>query len=528
MKLQRKILSVILVVAFVFACVPAVFAEEYIIPSCIYESEESLRDFNMYYRPYSVTGYANLWYKYEGTVGGTSWPAEYLDIFEGNFTDAVLGNERVNLYDYYWRDGNLVVDYGVTFNVKYSWHVGNSITELYGPTADEYMDTTGFTVAIRKSEDHSLAEVIKVDGTVFIPELRYDTEDYIFTSSEKAKEYEKSSGMELEYISECRQMFEITIPDYFDPDVYEISVYYEEHEFILALLDTPMRFSTPFEISTSEYKSVPEPECVFTYNEIGGSIRLPYTLEDDIPEEYGNYFEELLNNPVDSEYMGVHVNEFFLIGDNFGTTVSAIGSIFEKYLSPNVSHTELIYARDMYLIAAVAKKDSGDILGLELIARPGGNIKKYREKLFNLPDYFDIEKHQIVFLNYIIDFYPMESKDGVLSNEPTVYVCNPVYVDVSNYIFGDANKDGKVNLTDVSLMLKYLAKWDNVKLDNSILNLTYGNNPYIDARLYYYNMTSISFVLKIICGWDIDKLTEDILDYHTYQYYICAIQYIVT
>lgn len=58
---------------------------------------------------------------------------------------------------------------------------------------------------------------------------------------------------------------------------------------------------------------------------------------------------------------------------------------------------------------------------------------------------------------------------------------------------GDVTVDGKVNLADVSLILKYIAKWD-VTLITDIADVT------DDGKV---NLADISLLLKYIAKWDV-------------------------
>lgn len=64
---------------------------------------------------------------------------------------------------------------------------------------------------------------------------------------------------------------------------------------------------------------------------------------------------------------------------------------------------------------------------------------------------------------------------------------------VGGRIPGDADGDGKVKLADVSVMLKYIAKWD-VEMDSSNADVTG------DGKV---SMTDVSLLLQYIAGWDV-------------------------
>ncbi len=85
--------------------------------------------------------------------------------------------------------------------------------------------------------------------------------------------------------------------------------------------------------------------------------------------------------------------------------------------------------------------------------------------------------------------------DGKYSDIIQEYKILYVYSDNHDSVIreGDVNKDGKVSLTDVSLMLKCIAKWD-VEIDNRISDI---NN---DGKI---NISDASIMLKVIANWDI-------------------------
>lgn len=70
---------------------------------------------------------------------------------------------------------------------------------------------------------------------------------------------------------------------------------------------------------------------------------------------------------------------------------------------------------------------------------------------------------------------------------------------------GDANGDGKINISDVSAVLKYIAKWDSIEVDSADADVTG------DGKV---NISDVSMLLKYIAGWDSVELPvlEDTLD----------------
>jgi len=69
----------------------------------------------------------------------------------------------------------------------------------------------------------------------------------------------------------------------------------------------------------------------------------------------------------------------------------------------------------------------------------------------------------------------------------------------TNVVMGDVSGDGKVTLSDVSMILKYIAKWE-VTIDPAIADVT-GNGT--------INLTDVSRILKYVAKWDISLTPQD-------------------
>lgn len=72
---------------------------------------------------------------------------------------------------------------------------------------------------------------------------------------------------------------------------------------------------------------------------------------------------------------------------------------------------------------------------------------------------------------------------------------------------GDVNADNKINLSDVSLILKYIAKWSNLNIKLSSADVT------SDGKV---NLSDVSVILKYIAKWN------NICLGHTYSKYKCT------
>lgn len=83
-------------------------------------------------------------------------------------------------------------------------------------------------------------------------------------------------------------------------------------------------------------------------------------------------------------------------------------------------------------------------------------------------------------------------------NAETVVACQSV---------GDVNSNGKINLEDVSLVLKHIAKWSDLTIDLSRADVTNDNN---------INLSDVTVLLKYIAKWD------GISFGHSYSNYKCS------
>lgn len=72
---------------------------------------------------------------------------------------------------------------------------------------------------------------------------------------------------------------------------------------------------------------------------------------------------------------------------------------------------------------------------------------------------------------------------------------------------GDVNSDGKINLGDVSLIMKHIAKWSDLMIDLDRADVTNDNKV---------NLFDVSVVLQYLAKWDNVTLG------HNYSKYVCS------
>jgi len=115
-----------------------------------------------------------------------------------------------------------------------------------------------------------------------------------------------------------------------------------------------------------------------------------------------------------------------------------------------------------------------------------------------LPEIYDAEKHDlsIWFRITTIDY---DYGDIYYTGDIAKQFYNPTPltrddIPTPEVVRGDADGDGVLNLSDVTVTLKYLAEWENITIDETAAD-TNGNGK--------VNLTDVSFMLQLIAGWNV-------------------------
>lgn len=164
---------------------------------------------------------------------------------------------------------------------------------------------------------------------------------------------------------------------------------------------------------------------------------------------------------------------------------------------------------------AIRDKVTGDLVHLAEAFTLMSSLPEYLTEL-TLPDFYDPEKHciEIYFHETPWDYnFAAMYEDPAFINkceipaegfgepgEPTPIPKPPVVEPepdpeppVTKPLYGDANSDGTVNLSDVTLMMQYIAGWD-VLLDEQTSDRS--RNGRVDLE-------DVSYALKFIAGWNV-------------------------
>lgn len=165
----------------------------------------------------------------------------------------------------------------------------------------------------------------------------------------------------------------------------------------------------------------------------------------------------------------------------------------EYYIDDTVIAAECEAELDLYIDGLTATDDrerAGAILEYVLDYDPRGNLVKYgggylydrENKRVNINDIMNGSGR------FLIDGYGAVNVQSLFK----VWMNHGVDPD-GDFAPGDANGDGKVNITDAVALLKYIAEWDVG------INLASAD---VDAD-GFVGMKDVQFILKHVAGWDV-------------------------
>ena len=252
-------------------------------------------------------------------------------------------------------------------------------------------------------------------------------------------------------------------------------------------------------------------------------------IVSDIPEEYLDVYSDYISEGnIKDPDVKLEINNIVRKKGMLEFDYFASGKFGTKWDSRN---QEYYTTNNVHLYGVLTDKQTGEIIRydyvvlLALMYSDGtfyprdplhGATTKPQPANIKIPENFDPEKHEYGFC--ILTFSNLGTWSVVYEGEAHMY--NYTKIDIPENDtpevepkpkpkpnpnpgvepepgplskWGDANRDGKVNLIDVSLMLKYIAGW-NVKLYEKISDLS--GNGRVD-------LIDVSDTLKIIAGWNI-------------------------
>ncbi|MBQ7828362.1 MAG: dockerin type I repeat-containing protein [Clostridia bacterium] len=278
--------------------------------------------------------------------------------------------------------------------------------------------------------------------------------------------------------------------------------------------------SDPYVYFTQENKPVIYASLWYKYSD----------LSEEIPEEYYGFINDAYNRKSDRAYpylnnrWHVELSDFNLDGNTVTFTYKGI-SEYPTYDS---------YDTDIYV--AVVNKETGNIVRTGKPATVTENTVYHEvNNGQTLPDSTKNPPLTVVQAHELIGSY-MDPEDCHLSKSSTItmtaelpegfdpqthrfevtpvllydvlyternlhgqigtvfltpFEADPRYPETT-YDIGDVNKDCSVNLSDVTLTLKYIAEWDNIEIDTTLANINSDDTV---------NLIDVSLILQLIAGW---------------------------
>jgi len=232
-------------------------------------------------------------------------------------------------------------------------------------------------------------------------------------------------------------------------------------------------------------------------------------IVEDIPEEYRNLYNDLISKEIKNEgkieISNVVLNKGSLIFD-----CNAYIDLHVGYDPLNPGIFGYMYDDDIILYAVMIDKESQEIIRYDFIDRtnhlghyvdvPTGETNDPsmyvigQRMIYDFPENYDPEKHEYGFCFLVYSKFEVGNyiwSDYIYEGDISLYTLTKVNVP-GELPFGDVNEDGKLNLYDASMILKYIAGWKDVDLNKNLSD--------VNADLKT-DLGDVSKLLKIIAGW---------------------------
>ena len=243
------------------------------------------------------------------------------------------------------------------------------------------------------------------------------------------------------------------------------------------------------------------------YGKTGGGpdyVREPNSsvVVSDISEAFDDLHEKLVSNIKNEEdgKCSIEVSNVVRQGNSLILDCNAVANLV-KNDSTGLAYSE--YRATLYVVTV--DKESGEIVRYDFVH----DI---------LPDGWDDEDPSTMnarFFDYQKECTEIILPAGIDTERFGYYFCVLVYgnpfecptcdyvgvylssltnipVPTKDSVYGDANEDGALNLSDATKILKYIAKWDGIELNRYLCD--------VDGNLWV-GMTDVSRILKLIAGW---------------------------
>ena len=265
--------------------------------------------------------------------------------------------------------------------------------------------------------------------------------------------------------------------------------------------------------TTRVYGNNTLPSEVTMHEDVSRHLRTSRLCED-LPDKYRDHFASVISLPYEDRAT-LEITDLRKVSDSDGLVVSLKGHGLEYLtLKHTDSSTVDICKRDVRVLSVILDKKTGSpISARDMGIMPGGKewaVGEIKNVCIRLPEDFNSENHSIVFFFYYYfgslygyPQYHFTDPTDIMFDENDQYfaISSPIEVDLSFesvYGNGDATDDGFTNISDVSLMLKHISRWDIVGF----------NKIRADANCNgIIELSDCSVILKRIAGWQDEKIT---------------------
>ena len=234
----------------------------------------------------------------------------------------------------------------------------------------------------------------------------------------------------------------------------------------------------------------------------------------DIPEEYRDIHNKLVSEMIQDPDVNIAIKNIVRNKTNFEFDYFATGYFGGVWNDSKVG-PYFIQTKNVSFYGVLSDKKTGEIIRYDWVDELRMNVETgtcyYPSKTIADPDFahasieipedFNPEEYEYGFcaisfdlleINYAKIEATVYDGEAQMYNYTKVDVPEEIYVEPV-IILGDVNDDGRVNISDASLLLKHLAYWNvKIKYIQSDMNS--------DGKV---NTSDVSAILKKIAGWKV-------------------------
>ena len=194
--------------------------------------------YNQFYSKYRpVANHAKAWLLYYREGDPEVWCEEYLEAFETYFKrkspvilNEVTGEPKFRVSDYTWNGNKLSVsceaDYDISYTCKFGYDSFKYEDGEYVTITENGREDMYACVVVTAKEDKDIVYIIKPHDFKPGPEILYKPQECSYDSFINYYKYDASVINSTVHKGTHSDNFDVTLPDFYDPEKHNVSVYF--------------------------------------------------------------------------------------------------------------------------------------------------------------------------------------------------------------------------------------------------------------------------------------------------------------